>query len=434
MPVISFQRGASVNEKRRDNKGRVLRNSESQRPDGKYEFKYTDAKGVRRSAYSWKLVSTDKLPPGKRQCEPLRDVEKRLCRDIDDGIDTHSGTKTSLNDFYDDYISTKYELKPSTRTNYKYMYKKYVRDGLGTKKIASIKYSDIKKFYIHLIKDIGFKPNSVEIIQTILHPVFNMAVRDGYIRTNPTDGVIAEIKRSHDWEKPKRHALTVPQQERFVEFVSGHKVYKHWMTLFTVMLGTGARIGEIVGLRWEDCDFENNIIDINHNLVYRVQEESGVCEFHITTPKTKAGTRIIPMFSDVKEALLAEYARQKEDGFNTFVIDGYTNFIFRNRFDEALNPHVINRAIERIIRDANLEEEERAAAENREPVLLPHFSCHHLRHTFCTRLCENESNIKVIQEIMGHRNVETTMDVYNEATKEKKLQTFAALEGAFRIS
>ena len=140
------------------------------------------------------------------------------------------------------------------------------------------------------------------------------------------------------------------------------------------------------------------------------------------------------MFSDVKDALLVEYARQKEDGFNTFVIDGYTNFIFRNRFDEALNPHVINRAIERIIRDANLEEEKRAAAENREPVLLPHFSCHNLRHTFCTRLCENESNIKVIQEIMGHRNVETTMDVYNEATKEKKLQTFAALEGAFRIS
>lgn len=200
------------------------------------------------------------------------------------------------------------------------------------------------------------------------------------------------------------------------------------------MLGTGARIGEIVGLRWDDCDFENNIIDINHNLVYRVQEESGVCEFHITTPKTKAGTRIIPMFSEVKEALLAEYARQQEDGFNTFVIDGYTNFIFRNRFDEALGPHVINRAIERVIRDANLEEQERAKEEHREPVLLPHFSCHHLRHTFCTRLCENESNIKVIQEIMGHRNVETTMDVYNEATKEKKMQTFASLEGAFRIS
>lgn len=423
-----------MNDKRRDNKGRVLRNSESQRADGKYEFKYTDAKGVRRSVYSWKLVSTDKLPPGKRQCEPLRDMEKRLSKDVDDGIDTYSGAKTSLNDYYDEYIGTKFELKPSTRTNYKYMYTKYVRDVLGDKKIASIRYSDIKKFYVHLIEKQDFKPNSVEIIQTILHPVFNSAVRDGIIRINPTDGVIAEIKRSHEWEKPKRHALTTPQQNRFVEFVSNHKRYKHWMTLFTVMLGTGARIGEIVGLRWDDCDFENNLIDINHNLIYRVQDTSGSCEFHITTPKTRAGTRIIPMFKEVKDALLREHERQKEDGFNTFVIDGYTNFIFRNRFDEALSPHVVNRAIERVIRDANIDELEQAKSEHREAILLPHFSCHNLRHTFCTRLCEQETNIKVIQEIMGHRNIETTLDVYSEATKEKKMETFASLEGAFRIS
>ena len=91
------------------------------------------------------------------------------------------------------------------------MYKKYVRDDLGTKKIANIKYSDVKKFYIHLIKDVGFKPNSLEIIHTILHPVFTTAVRDGKIRVNPSDGVMAEIKRSHDWTKPKRHALTIPQ-------------------------------------------------------------------------------------------------------------------------------------------------------------------------------------------------------------------------------
>ena len=63
-----------------------------------------------------------------------------------------------------------------------------------------------------------------------------------------------------------------------------------------------------------------------------------------------------------------------------------------------------------------------------------HFSAHNLRHTFCTRLCENETNLKVIQEIMGHRNIETTMDVYNEATKEKKMSSFANLEGKIRVS
>ena len=70
-------------------------------------------------------------------------------------------------------------------------------------------------------------------------------------------------------------------------------------------------------------------------------------------------------------------------------------------------------------------EEETAKKENREPLLLPHFSCHHLRHTFCTRLCENESNLKVIQSVMGHSDIQTTMDIYAECTAEKKQEVFA---------
>lgn len=80
----------------------------------------------------------------------------------------------------------------------------------------------------------------------------------------------------------------------------------------------------------------------------------------------------------------------------------------------------MNQAIRRITEHYNDEELLKAAKEKREPVLLPHFSCHHLRHTFATRLCEAESNLKVIQSVMGHRNIETTMDIYAEATDEKK--------------
>lgn len=72
--------------------------------------------------------------------------------------------------------------------------------------------------------------------------------------------------------------------------------------------------------------------------------------------------------------------------------------------------------------------------EHREPVLIPHFSVHNLRHTFCTRFCENETNLKVIQEIMCHADISTTMNIYNEATKEKKIESFANLEGKIKIS
>ena len=140
------------------------------------------------------------------------------------------------------------------------------------------------------------------------------------------------------------------------------------------------------------------------------------------------------MFADVQTALLQTRRKQMENGFNQCVVDGYSNFVFHNRYGEMLTPHAVNRAIDRIIRDCNLEETEQAKLECREPLLLSHFSVHNLRHTFCTRLCENEPNLKIIQEIMGHRNIETTMDVYNEATKERKVVSFASLEGKIRIS
>lgn len=423
-----------MSEKRRDNKGRLLRQGELQRSDGKYEYRYDDAKGERHSIYSWKLVATDKLPKGKRDCRALRDLEKEIQRDVDDGINSYKAERTTLNRFFDDYIETKYELKPSTRTNYKYMYNKYVRDDFGCRDIASIKYSDVKKFYIHLIKDCGFKPNSMEIINTIIHPVFTIAVRDGLIRINPATGAIADIKKSHNWEKPKRHALTEAQQAAFIEFVKGNKTYYHWLTLFTVLLGTGCRVGEVIGLRWQDCDFQENIITIDHSLIYRQQEDGSGCKFSISTPKTDAGKRIIPMLSDVRDALLTERMKQMQIGFNQTVIDGYSGFIFSNRYGDALNPFCINRAITRIIRDYNKEEIERARDNFRNPELLPHFSVHNLRHTFCTRFCENETNLKVIQEIMGHADISTTMDIYNEATKEKKVESFANLEGKVKIS
>lgn len=423
-----------MSEKRRDNKGRLLHQGELQRSDGKYEYRYDDAKGERHSIYSWKLVATDKLPKGKRDCRALRDLEKEIQRDVDDGINSYKAERTTLNRFFDDYIETKYELKPSTRTNYKYMYNKYVRDDFGCRDIASIKYSDVKKFYIHLIKDCGFKPNSMEIINTIIHPVFTIAVRDGLIRINPATGAIADIKKSHNWEKPKRHALTEAQQAAFIEFVKGNKTYYHWLTLFTVLLGTGCRVGEVIGLRWQDCDFQENIITIDHSLIYRQQEDGSGCKFSISTPKTDAGKRIIPMLSDVRDALLTERMKQMQIGFNQTVIDGYSGFIFSNRYGDALNPFCINRAITRIIRDYNKEEIERARDNFRNPELLPHFSVHNLRHTFCTRFCENETNLKVIQEIMGHADISTTMDIYNEATKEKKVESFANLEGKVKIS
>lgn len=419
--------------KRRDNKGRLLWDNESQRKDGKYEYKFTDVTGKRKSYYSWKLVSSDRVPKGKRCNESLREIEKRLNRDKEDGIDTYKASHKTLNQAFEENIKVR-NLKDTTRTNYKYMYQFYIADVIGYKAMVDIKYSDILTFYNDLIKVKGFKPNSMEIINTIIHPIFTTAVRDGIIRTNPTDGVMVEIKKSHSWEKPKRHALEVEQQSAFIDFVANSEQYNHWLTLFTTMLGTGCRVGEIIGLRWCDCDFEDNMININHNLVYRKYDTDDNARFHVVTPKTKSSVRDIPMFSEVKKALLTERKRQMQTGFNTTVIDGYSGFIFQNREGGVHNPQTTNRAIERCRLACNELELKKAKEEHREPIIVPHFSNHSFRHTFCTRFCENETNVKIIQEIMGHSDSATTMDIYNEATKAKKKESFANLEGKVKIS
>ena len=73
-----------------------------------------------------------------------------------------------------------------------------------------------------------------------------------------------------------------------------------------------------------------------------------------------------------------------------------------------MNAQSVNRAIKRISSAYNATEEIEAKKEQREPVLLPDFSAHSLRHTFCTRLCERETNLKIIQSIMGHKDIQTT--------------------------
>ena len=139
------------------------------------------------------------------------------------------------------------------------------------------------------------------------------------------------------------------------------------------------------------------------------------------------------MFSEVKEALLKEKNKRRPKG-KKFSVDGYSDFIFLNSSGKVYTPSAIYDTIQNITYDHNKTELLLAMEENREPCYLPKFSAHILRHTFCTRLCENETNIKVIQDVMGHRNIRTTMEVYSEATKEKKKASFKGLEGKFKLS
>lgn len=397
---------------RKDLRGRSLRKGEVQRQsDKRYMYTYRDPLGRRKYIYAMDLAE-------------LREKEAKLMKDQLDGLDLYVAGKASLNDTFDRYMSAKYNLRESTRSAYEYTYDHYVRDTFGRKRIAEIKYSDVLQFYYYLLNQKEISLGTLDSIHCLLHPTFQLAVRDEIIRKNPTDGVMKEISRESGKNRGVRHALTVQQQRAFMEYIANHPIYFHWWPMFTILLGTGCRIGEALGLRWQDLDFENRVISINHSLVYYQTRDSKKCMLRVSLPKTEAGIRTIPMLDIVKDAFEMLHEEQEENGFNETEIDGMTGFIFCNRFGGVPNPQTVNHTIKRILNQYNADEVVRAKKERREPIILPDFSCHHLRHTFCTRLCEHETNLKVIQAIMGHKNIETTMDIYAEATEEKKQESF----------
>lgn len=400
---------------RKDLRGRALRKGEVQRAsDKRYMYTYTDPLGRRKFIYANDLAT-------------LREKEKQLMKDQLDGLDLYVAGKATINDVFDRYMSTKYDLRETTRSNYLYIWEHFVKDTFGKKRIADIKFSDLLQYYLYLLNDEEIALGTLDSVHCLIHPTFQLAVRDEIIRHNPSDGVMKEVSKRAGKSRGVRHALTLVQQRVFMDYIANHPVYYHWWPLFTVLLGTGCRIGEGLGLRWQDLDFEKRTISINHSLVYYPEGSSRRSVLKVSKPKTEAGIRIIPMLDIVYDAFQMELEEQEETGYNQIEIDGMTGFIFTNRNGSAPNPQTVNRTIKRIISSYNADEVVRAKRQRREPVILPDFSCHHLRHTFCTRLCENETNLKVIQAIMGHRNIETTMDIYAEATEQKKQESIERL-------
>ena len=245
--------------------------------------------------------------------------------------------------------------------------------------------------------------------------------------------VLKELKQSHCFQTEKRRALTRPEQELLLSYLKNTPSASLWYPIFAVLIGTGLRVGEATGLRWCDIDLEEGIIDVNHTLVYydhRTEGSKRGCYFNINTTKTPAGKRQVPMLDFVKEAFLMEKERQELlDIHCEAVVDGYTDFIFLNRFGQPQHQATLNKAIRRIIRDCN---DEQLLKDENAKILLPHFSCHSLRHTFTTRMCEAGVNVKVIQDTLGHKDISTTLNIYTDVTKELRRSEFEGLDSYFK--
>lgn len=150
-------------EKRKDSKGRVLKDGESQRANGTYDYRYTDIHKKRRCIYAKSLTE-------------LRKKEEELWRDLADGIDYAAGEMT-VADLVDRYMNLKRGLKPNSLRSYNTAVKRIHADPFGQKAIKTVKLSDAKGWFVFL-HDSGFKQNTIGILQSVVRPAFEMAVED----------------------------------------------------------------------------------------------------------------------------------------------------------------------------------------------------------------------------------------------------------------
>lgn len=396
-------------ERRKDSKNRVLKTGEIERKQGNYQYSWGTGKN-RRFIYAQSL-------------KELREKEADISRDLNDGLRTDNINLT-LNDMYNVWVDLKKGLKPNTLNNYKYMYDHFVKDSLGKFKLRNLRKTDIRRFYNELIDINGLKVNTLDTIHLVIHQILDLAVDDDLVRKNVSNHGLKELKKIRGLHSNKRKALTIKQQKLFLDYLIENQKYKHWYPIFSVMLGTGLRVGELTGLRWRDIDFDNNVINVNHTLVFYDRSKANRTGFGINTPKTEAGYRSVPMIDTVRKTLI-KYKKfiSDNDIKSVDIIDGYHDFVFVNRFGHVQHQGTLNKALKRIIRDANFE----ALKKNpsiKEEDLLPNFSCHTLRHTFTTRLIESGMNIKVIQEALGHSDIQTTLNIYADVTKDLKRDEF----------
>lgn len=389
-----------MTEKRKDTKGRILKDNEYQRKTGQYEYKYEGLDGERHSAYSWKLVPTDRIPKGKRDGLSLREIEAEIEENLKKG-NSMSAAKVTLNECIEKYLSIA-KFANSTYENYSYYYKKDIKDSwLGNKAAIKIKKSDVKRFYAELAKK-GYANGTIQIFQKIIHPALEMLVEDEVMGKNPSDAACRDYAKTES-----RNALT--EEERrifFEEIIPMARHNERYYIIFTIMKGLACRINEFIGLTWSDISMENRYVHINHGVVYR--RKNGKVQYYATKGTDKNRERIIYMTDEVYRCFQILWERRFENQ-STMEVDGYSDFVFVSRTGKPLSPTTLNKAIDNMI-----DKYKKETGKD-----FPKVSNHIFQHTGCTEMAEAEVDPGALQYIMGHKDYKQIRKVYDRVSLER---------------
>ncbi len=295
------------------------------------------------------------------------------------------------------------EHKPKTISYYRYTLK-YINSYFADKAIQSITPIDVEKFLLYLRKDRGLSAQSIQHHYRTLRIIFNFAVKQEIILKNPVEKV----------DKPKIprkkvDAFSKEEAEKFFEATNNCQL--DCKCMLNLLITTGLRRGELLGLQWKDIDESSCVLHVNRNVTYT--KETGIV---VDTPKTEAGNRLIPLMNGVM-VMLMELKMQRQRKNPKAKIDD--SFIFPNKDDifEPRSPSAVTQKVKRFMKDNDL------------PALSPH----DLRHSCATLLLQNGADIKSVQEILGHTNATTTLNFYVRSDMAQMKAATQKMEAAFGL-
>ena len=382
--------------KRKDKKGRNLRNGECQRKDGRYQFEYTDIDGAVRCVYSWKLEPTDSLPSGKRKCLSLREKEREIKRALALGQPMARDHITVL-DLVKRYVLLRNGVRESTRTGYQTVINFLEKDSFGKNKISQVRISDAKEWLIKLQSEQKKSYSAIHSIRGVLRPAFQMAVEDDLIKKNPFD---FQLSMAVVNDSVTRDAITHKQKRDFLKFVKEDEHFSRYYDVIYILFFTGMRISEFCGLTAKDIDLKNKTVNINKQL-----QRTGDMRYIIEPPKTEAGNRLLPIQDDVCSCF--ENLLNKMDKRSNPVISDskgrvYSGFLCLDKNGMPMVALHWEKYFQHICQKYNSTYVEK----------MPKVTPHVCRHTYCSHCASAGMNPKHLQYLMGHSDIGVTLNTY----------------------
>ncbi len=373
--------------------GKELGKGISQRKDGLYQGRFVNRFGKKQTLYA----------------KTLKDIRQKLRNaQYEDEKALNVVTKEiTLDEWYKVWMATcKKNCRESTKATYAGQYKR-VQKALGWRKLTSLNLIIIQQ----AINELG-TDNQRKETKKILVDMLSKAVDADLLIKNSARMVNTVISKE---EKKERRVLTIRETSIFLEYTKDTFYYD----LYILALETGMRIGELMGLKWSEIDYDKSVLYVRRSLCYFRRDGKYVFEWHDT--KTHNSKRVIPLTKQAVKALKRQWIRRQSILLKNAseVQEEYRDLIFVTKNNRPTQQFIVAECIDVAIRRIRKDYPE-----------FERFSPHCFRHTFATRAIERGMQPKILQKLLGHGSLQTTMDLYCHVTEDTLYDAMSLMDTA----